>query len=140
MFTEEEICLVPCGGRRSFFSGLWKNIIHPLGNLDSLSSAYSSGVGFALGAGDFIDFWTDDWTEVGLLNLKFPRIFALAVKKEGKVKEFGYFVNNSWVWNIPLRRLLFDWEIAQWNEFQAAISDFAVNGGAEDTIVWKTFY
>ncbi|KAE8669100.1 hypothetical protein F3Y22_tig00112256pilonHSYRG00003 [Hibiscus syriacus] len=38
------------------------------------------------------------------------RIFALAIKKEGKVSDFGRKVNGNWEWSVVLRRQLFDWE------------------------------
>ncbi|KAL4386663.1 hypothetical protein GQ457_09G014120 [Hibiscus cannabinus] len=58
------------------------------------------------------------------LSLKFPRIFALAKKKSGVIADFGVRCGNSWIWNIQLRRILFDWEIPIWNAFHFLLSNF----------------
>ncbi|XVF38655.1 hypothetical protein REPUB_Repub20aG0121200 [Reevesia pubescens] len=101
------------------------------------ASHTQAGLGCLLGSGDRINFWSDDWVEYGTLKSRFPRIFALAIKKVGKVNEFGVWNEGSWSWNIQLRRRLFDWEMDQWNDFQLVLADYAINLKTNDTLVWK---
>ncbi|KAE8703809.1 Detected protein of unknown function [Hibiscus syriacus] len=55
-----------------------------------------------MGDGDKIDFWNKHWYEVNSLKDYFPRIFGLAIKKLGKIKEFGCWENGVWEWKIEL--------------------------------------
>ncbi|KAK1577759.1 hypothetical protein Q3G72_024567 [Acer saccharum] len=43
-------------------------------------------------------------------QVAFPRIFALASNKHGKVSENGGWQGSNWFWEVPLRRQPFDWE------------------------------
>lgn len=42
-----------------------------------------------VGNGQHTDFWADDWIGSRPLRVQFPRIFACALSKEGRVSEFG---------------------------------------------------
>ncbi|XVE66909.1 hypothetical protein DITRI_Ditri08aG0118000 [Diplodiscus trichospermus] len=48
--------------------------------------------------------------------------------------EFGSFNNGSWVWSATLRRNLFDWELAQWEQFMLAIKEY------QQQQLWKSFW
>lgn len=61
-----------------------------------------------------------------VLKFSFPRIFALAAKKEGRVIEYGNFVNGQWIWDVELRRGVFDWEKEQWLSFCRLINEYQV--------------
>ncbi|XVF49157.1 hypothetical protein PTKIN_Ptkin03bG0246000 [Pterospermum kingtungense] len=67
----------------------------------------------------------------------FPRIFALSVNKEGRVREFGRLANGLWEWTIDLRREVFDWEKSQWDALISKISNFQVCPRFDDLIIWK---
>ncbi|KAK0606106.1 hypothetical protein LWI29_034196 [Acer saccharum] len=85
---------------------------------------------------DCVRFWYDlSWDSVKLKNA-FPRIFALAVNKGGVVKEFGRFEAASWVWDVRLRRLLFDWEKNQWNNFMLYFQNIIVRKVIPDALAW----
>ena len=73
-----------------------ENITSILGSQDSYPSGPSSLFGFSLGDGSRIRFWRDEWIEGVVLKDAFPRIFALAMNKCGKVKDFGVQSNNEW--------------------------------------------
>ena len=64
-----------------------------------------------LGNGERAKLWEDiKWDNISLRSA-FPRIFALASCKMGVVKEFGSWENSVWMWDVRLRRRLFDWEV-----------------------------
>ena len=87
---------MPYTGNYKRFSGVWRNITKPLFSHNSVFAAVAAGFGFSLGNGSKICFWQDDWTDIGLLCNIFPRIFALSTMKDGKVKEFGSFIQGIW--------------------------------------------
>ncbi|XP_017974450.1 PREDICTED: uncharacterized protein LOC108661541 [Theobroma cacao] len=66
---------------------------------------------YAVGDGKNLLFWRDEWIEGISLAHAFPRIHALAVNKLGKIKDFGRWKEEKWVWNMELRRQIFDWEV-----------------------------
>lgn len=76
---------------------------------------------------------------MGLTPLKeaFPRVFALAVVKEGLVQDFGHWSGSNWVWSVTLRRQLFDWEKFQWNSFVSFLGSIPMRRSFKDMIDWK---
>ncbi|GMI90570.1 hypothetical protein HRI_002726300 [Hibiscus trionum] len=53
------------------------------------------------------------------------------------VGDVGSEVNGQWVWAIPLRRQLFDWERQQWSDLMVLLNNFKSSGVAEDWVSWK---
>ncbi|XVE78509.1 hypothetical protein DITRI_Ditri13aG0150800 [Diplodiscus trichospermus] len=129
--------LLPSVTNYSHFSSLWRNIIKPLIYNEEFSETLSAGLGFSLGNGSSINFWDVDWIPGVILKLSFPRIYALAVNKGGKVKEYGNVTNNKWHWKIDLRRRLFNWEIHQWSNLIKIIDEFVVCENLEEKLIWK---
>lgn len=81
-------------------------------------------------------FWKDlGWDSIPLLNA-FLRIYALASNKDGLVCECGKLEGECWIWDVPLRRSLFDWEIAQWNSFMLALNCISIQFGFLDALAW----
>ena len=95
-YGRERNDLMPYTGNYKRFSRVWRNITKPLFSHNSISATVAAGFGFSLGDGSKICFWQDDWTNRGLLCNIFPRIFALSTMKDGKVKEFGSFIQGIW--------------------------------------------
>jgi len=50
----------------------------------------------------------------GSLQGKFPRLFGISALKDGTVKDFGLQIGHgtphAFMWQIPWRRGLFEWE------------------------------
>ncbi|XVF85746.1 hypothetical protein PTKIN_Ptkin17bG0142100 [Pterospermum kingtungense] len=105
--------------------------------VSKFTETFLSGLGVLLGNGSRILFWSQEWIPGVILKVNFPRIYALAMLKEGKVNDYGYFDNNKWIWNIPLRRDVFDWEIPQWNHFCSLLQNYCICNTIEDKLVWK---
>ncbi|PPD87065.1 hypothetical protein GOBAR_DD16009 [Gossypium barbadense] len=68
------------------WSWILRSTIKPL---SSSSNSFTKDINFYVGDGKLIEFWFDIWIGSTLLKLAFPRIFALAGKKEGNIHEFG---------------------------------------------------
>ncbi|KAK3199285.1 hypothetical protein Dsin_022700 [Dipteronia sinensis] len=64
----------------------------------------------------------------------YPRIYALATKKDGKVIEFGNWNNDVWKWEVQLRRNIFDLELDQWKAFEACIGSQKIRKSVSDMI------
>ena len=129
--------LIPSLRHQRRFSGLWKNITKIMGSQDFPLNGSSPCIGYSLGDGNCIQFWKDEWIEDVVLKDAFPRIFALAVNKSGKVKEFGVWSNNVWHWEVSLRRRLFGWELQQWSNLLSTLKRFVVYDSFKDFFVWK---
>ncbi|EOY25753.1 Uncharacterized protein TCM_027122 [Theobroma cacao] len=95
------------------------------------------GIGYIIGEGKNVHFWTEEWIKWRILKKDFLRIFALATIKEGKVKEFGVWVDGLWQWRIELRRMLFGWEKEQRENLLKVIMENPVISGYDDKVIWK---
>ncbi|XVE86117.1 hypothetical protein DITRI_Ditri18aG0010600 [Diplodiscus trichospermus] len=62
---------------------------------------------------------------------------SFSALKDGKVNECGMFGNGSWTWRINLRRRLFDWEKAQWNDLMSDLGRFYVCDFLDNKLKWK---
>ncbi|KAL4271167.1 hypothetical protein GQ457_13G010790 [Hibiscus cannabinus] len=124
----------PPNPRISF--SVWKDILISFYKSDDLGLTFRNNLALQVGDGKSISFWTDKWACDLPLSLKFPRIFALAKKKSGVIADFGARCGNSWIWNIQLRRILFDWEIPIWNAFHFLLSNFQSSRLQKDWVKW----
>ena len=126
--------LTPCIGNRRRFSKLWTNITRPLWYQEN-QIGVSSDSGYCLGDGRNIRFWWDEWIDRVVLKRAFPQIFALSVNKEGKVRDFGSWINNYWSWKIILKRRLFDWELYQWSDICEILKRSIVCDNLKDSYI-----
>lgn len=141
VFTEKyggnPIDLLPSSQNKNQFSVLWKNIMSPLMNSDDYAETLQSGMGFAIGNGANILFWSQEWVSGLILKVAFPRIFVLAVVKEGRVRDYGFVSNGVWYWNIELRRQLFEWKKEQWDCLMDTLSQVQIGEDFEDMLLSK---
>ncbi|KAE8689380.1 hypothetical protein F3Y22_tig00110940pilonHSYRG00486 [Hibiscus syriacus] len=80
--------ILPKGISARRLNGLWYEIVHPL---LSNEDEFLVDVRCVMGNGSRIDFWTD----VRSLKVDFPRIYGMAIKKQGKISEFGSWANGG---------------------------------------------
>lgn len=52
---------------------------------------FARGVGFLIGEGRRVHFWSDDWVGVGPLSMRYRRVFREVSNKESSV-------NDCFVW------------------------------------------
>ncbi|KAE8693485.1 hypothetical protein F3Y22_tig00110812pilonHSYRG00172 [Hibiscus syriacus] len=92
--------------------------------------------GTRVGDDSSLEFWSDNWVNGLSLKNMFPRIFALAVKKAGKVADFGQWVDGIWQWKIQLRRAIFDWEVGIWENFSQTLKGCSLGIIPSDCLRW----
>ncbi|XP_039042484.1 uncharacterized protein LOC120181427 [Hibiscus syriacus] len=120
-FDPGDICLPSLRGRG--LSWMWRDILQnfyeEIGgqNLRDIFKIQVSD-------GRRVNFWQDTCIGNCPLMIAFPRMFALALNKEGKVSDFGTKTNNGWVWSIQFRRNVFDWERDQFDAFFRLLHEF----------------
>ncbi|OMP09544.1 hypothetical protein COLO4_05373 [Corchorus olitorius] len=107
-------------------SSIWKNILIPRRHEHTDIASLSYGMSTIVGNGKNIKFWLDHWIGDGPLNLRFPRIFSLAVDKDARIADLRTLDNAEWRWSIRLKRNLFSWETEQWNDLQVPVLGYAV--------------
>ncbi|KAK2652889.1 hypothetical protein Ddye_012745 [Dipteronia dyeriana] len=90
-----------------------------------------------VGSGERVKFWKEIKREAIPLKSSYPKIFALASRKEFPIKKFGKWLDENWRWEIALRRPLFDWEIYQWRSLQTFLDCAKVRSLCEDSFAWN---
>ncbi|KAL4388297.1 hypothetical protein GQ457_09G027380 [Hibiscus cannabinus] len=133
----EPLSLLPNSCYRGKLSWIWGNIVNSFEKDDQFGICMRNNFKIQVGDGRLIRFWFDLWLCDVPLSVKFPRIFAVCSLKEGTIADFGSKVNGVWMWNIPLRRSLFDWECDQWNCFLDSLIGFRSNNYNMDWISWE---
>ncbi|KAK3213095.1 hypothetical protein Dsin_017801 [Dipteronia sinensis] len=74
--------------------------------------------------------------ENGQLKSACPRIYALSIHKQGAISNFRKWLGSQWVWEVPLRKPLFDWEKEHWRMFLSCLDCINVRNSASDIQVW----
>ena len=78
---------------RSHGQALWKGIMLEF-------DVFYSCVGFKMGNGRQIRFWTDTWCGDQSLESRFPLLYALAVNKDATVMEYLEGTGSFIFWNV----------------------------------------
>ena len=72
-----------------------------------------------------------------VLKSVYLRIFALSIYKEGRIRDFERWINNSQSWMIVLRRRLFGWKLHQWSNLCSILKGFTVSDSLKDSFIQK---
>ncbi|KAK2640466.1 hypothetical protein Ddye_028261 [Dipteronia dyeriana] len=106
---------------RAHTSYLVQAVQHLLEEGSMSSEILRDGLRVVFGNGVRANFWVDVWCDNTPLKAIFPRFFALASKKEGRVEDYGKWAGDRWIWEVPLRRKLFNWKTEQWKCFKSLL-------------------
>lgn len=52
------------------------------------------------------------------------------------MEEFGRWEDSNWVWEINMRRPLFNWNVEQWNCFLLALDSIVIRRNVKDALAW----
>ncbi|GKV38927.1 hypothetical protein SLEP1_g46780 [Rubroshorea leprosula] len=116
-------------------SKLWRDIIRIGGLSLKLRNMLVKGFKWEVGEGNKVDFWIDRWVGDKSLKDLFPRLFALSVKKEGKVYEMGTWEEGRWRWRVEWRRGTIGREKDEEELLEKVLEGVKLKEGAGD--VWK---
>ncbi|KAK2654782.1 hypothetical protein Ddye_014638 [Dipteronia dyeriana] len=92
------------------------------------------GLKIVVGNGESVNFWFDMWCDNLALKDRFPRIFALAMKKVGAINTFGGWHEDRWIWKVQLRRRVFDWEREVRSSFYSCTNNVRIQKGVGDSV------
>ncbi|KAE8712920.1 hypothetical protein F3Y22_tig00110221pilonHSYRG00136 [Hibiscus syriacus] len=126
-------CLTPKFHSNSYASWIWRSTVKPI---QDPTDSFTSNLLLVLGDSRFIDFWQDSWAGLRPLKVNFPRIFVLAIKKDGKVSDFENCFNGTWVWSVTLKRRIFDWEKECRSSFMNTLNKASMSSGKSDSVRW----
>ena len=82
---------------KKMHSCIWRSILLKMQKLDPIFLNLTNIMQVNIGDGDSTRFWEDSWNDKGILKRSFPRLFALEVEKEVKVKD--RIMSNVEDWN-----------------------------------------
>ncbi|GKV49313.1 hypothetical protein SLEP1_g56069 [Rubroshorea leprosula] len=116
-------------------SKIWRDIIRIGGLSLNLRNMLVEGFKWEVGDGNRVVFWSDRWIGVKSLRDLFPRLFALSVKKEGKVSEMGSWEEGRWHWRVEWRRGTLGREKDEEELLEKLLENVKLKEGAGD--VWK---
>ncbi|GKV11786.1 hypothetical protein SLEP1_g23006 [Rubroshorea leprosula] len=116
-------------------SKIWRDIIRIGGLSRNLRNMLVEGFKWEVGKGNKVGFWSERWMGVKSLRDLFPRLFALSVKKEGKVSEMGYWEERKWSWRLEWRRGTLGREKDEEEMLEKMLEGVNLKEGAGD--VWK---
>ena len=80
-----------------------------------------------LGDGSSFQYWTNDWSTLGILSNAFPPLFVLSTNPRGKVEE-------CWdgTWNLMLARALSNQRVEEFMSMQKLLVHKRPQGGSRD--------
>ncbi|GKV43599.1 hypothetical protein SLEP1_g50869 [Rubroshorea leprosula] len=83
---------------------IWSDVIKIGGMSAGLRNMVVKGFRWELGDGSRVGFWREIWVGDKLLRDLCPRLYELAIHKEGMVSEMGEWEGDRWRWNMEWKR------------------------------------
>ncbi|RVW52711.1 Protection of telomeres protein 1b [Vitis vinifera] len=115
----------------AFGVGVWKEILKE-------STWCWENMGFKVGKGNRIRFWTDLWCGNNVLSQGFPNLFSMAAHRNVTVEECWDQNMGQGGWNLGLLRDLNDWEWVFPNSVKEVLSSWKGSFVEEKKEVWKS--
>ncbi|RVX14050.1 LINE-1 retrotransposable element ORF2 protein [Vitis vinifera] len=84
--------------------GVWKEILKEAGWC-------WDKMGFKVGKGNKISFWTDVWCGDSALSQRFPHLYTLAANRNAKIEDLWDQIVGEGGWNLRFIRDFNDWEV-----------------------------
>ena len=93
-------------------------------------------MGFIVGKGSKINFWTDVWCNGTRLSQNFPHLFAMASHRNATVEEMWDQNFGQGGWNLRFLRDFNDWEMDMIGNLLHVLRDYKPSM-EEDSVCWK---
>ncbi|GKV26427.1 hypothetical protein SLEP1_g35728 [Rubroshorea leprosula] len=117
-------------------SQIWKDIVSLGSRSERLSKMLVRGFKWEVGDGSCVDFWSDKWVGDKSLKELYPRLFVLAVRTEGILKDMGVWRGENWVWDCKWRCGCRGRAAEEEEHFRAMINGFKLRIDREDSWKW----
>ncbi|GKU93870.1 hypothetical protein SLEP1_g7429 [Rubroshorea leprosula] len=117
-------------------SQIWKDIVSLGSRSKRLSKMLVRGFKWEVGDGSCVDFWSDKWVGDKSLKELYPRLFVLAVRTEGILKDMGVWRGENWVWDCKWRCGCRGRAAEEEEHFRAMINGFKLQIDREDSWKW----
>ncbi|GKV24765.1 hypothetical protein SLEP1_g34334 [Rubroshorea leprosula] len=116
---------------------IWGDIIRIGGKSEKLKNMLRHGFRWEVGEGCRVCFWRDIWVGNKSLRDLFPRLFQLAINKEGTVKENGLWEGERWKWGIEWRRERMGCEKDEEQGLGVVLASIKLRKGMADVWRWR---
>jgi hypothetical protein len=118
-------------------SGIWQGIKSTITNSDLDSSLIRDGCKLKIGNGNYVKFWLDTWLTGICLANSYPALFHLSSSKSGFVSQMGYWLEDTWYWNLKWRRPLKASETLMVQRLMSDLNLAAIHRLKEDRLIWE---
>ena len=113
----------------TFRVGVWKEILKE-------TNWCWENIGFTVGNGTKIRFWTDHWCGLAALSQSFPQLYALAVQRNARVDEVWDPNFGQGGWNLSFIRAFNDWELDLVGDLLTVLRGYILTL-EEVSVTWK---
>ncbi|GKU89268.1 hypothetical protein SLEP1_g3431 [Rubroshorea leprosula] len=117
-------------------SGVWKDIVGLGRRSERLEAMLGKGFKWKVGNGSCVDFWHDKWVGDKPLRNLFPRLYALAITREGLLKDMGFWSAETWIWDCRWRRNCVGRGVGAEEQFRELINRVGLHRGKADSWSW----
>ncbi|XP_073260583.1 uncharacterized protein [Populus alba] len=118
-------------------SGIWRGIISTITRLDLDSSLIRAACKLKMGNGNYVKFWLDTWLTGFCLANSYLALFHLSSSKSGFVSQMGYWLEDTWYWNLKWRRPLKASETLMVQRLMSDLNLAAIHRLKEDRLIWE---
>ncbi|GKV26298.1 hypothetical protein SLEP1_g35629 [Rubroshorea leprosula] len=117
-------------------SRIWKDIVSLDSRSERLSKMLVRGFKWEVGDESCVDFWSDKWVGDKSLKELYLRLFAVAIRTEGSLKDMGVWRGENWVWDCRWRCGCRGRAAEEEEHFRAMINGFQLRIDREDSWRW----
>ncbi|GKV39565.1 hypothetical protein SLEP1_g47323 [Rubroshorea leprosula] len=117
-------------------SRIWRDVISVGGKSIKLHDMLRKGFRWMVGDGRRVGFWREIWVGGKSLKELCPRLFELAMNKDGMVCEMGVWERGLWRWNVDWRRGMLGQERGEEVVLWEVLSRVQITEGREDCWKW----
>jgi hypothetical protein len=90
-----------------------------------------------MGNGNHVKFWLDTWLTGFCLANSYSALFHLSSSKSGFVSQMGYWLEDTWYWNLKWRRPLKASETLMVQRLMSYLNLAAIHRLKEDRLIWE---